>query len=204
MAIRFVEQLADSPKRVRLMFRMALIALLAVGCYNWTIKPQASNLFAAEQQNQHDTMLLDQQKRIHLSMDELKKNIGESKAQSEQFQKSLFQPDTVREFFCGLEILAEKSGCRIKSLTFGNADTANGQLPEEQPQDAIVQVIQASLVAFGNYDAFVRFFERTSQFPQKITIHELRFEPLTEGQSILRCDAVITVYVANNTATDKQ
>jgi Tfp pilus assembly protein PilO len=200
MKTRFIEQLAESPQRVRFMFRIALISLLAAGCYNWMVKPQASELLAAEHRSQYDAMLLDQQQRIQSSIADLKKNVGDSKAQSEQFQKILFEPETVREFFCGLELLAEKSGCRIKSLTFGAVDN---QLPEGQSEDTIVQAVQASMVAAGNYDAFVRFFKQTSQFPQKISIHELRFEPLTEGQSVLRCNAVITVYVANKTAASK-
>jgi Tfp pilus assembly protein PilO len=201
MKTRFIEQLAESPQRVRFMFRIALITLLAAGCYNWMIKPRVSNLFAAEDRTQHDAMLLDQQKRMQLSINDLNKNIDDLKAQSEQFHKILFEPEMVREFFCGLEVLAEKSDCQIKSLTFSGVDNS---LAQGQSGDAIVQTIQASVVAVGNYDAFVRFFKQTSQFPQKISIHELRFEPLAEGQSVLRCNAVITVYVANKPATIKK
>jgi Tfp pilus assembly protein PilO len=200
MKTRLIEQLADSPKRVRIMFRVALITLLAVGCYNWMIRPQASYLLAAQQRNRWDTKVSDQQKRIYLSINDLKKKIGDLEAQSEQFQKILFEPQTVREFFCGLETLAQKSDCRIESITF---DSSDKQSAEKQSQDAIVQAIQASVVAIGNYDAFIRFFERTSQYPQKISIGEMRFEPLADGQSMLRCNAVITVYVANKTTANK-
>jgi Tfp pilus assembly protein PilO len=200
MASRFIEQFADSPQRVRVMFRVALITLLAVAGYNGMIGPQASYLFAAQQRSRWDTRLSEQQKQIYLSIDELKKKAGNLEAQYEQFQKILFQPDTVSEFFFGLEGLAEKADCKIESLTFDDTDSRPA---EKESQDAIVQAMRASVVAIGNYDAFVRFFEQLGQYPQKISIGELLFEPLEQGRSMLRCNATITIYVTNKTAANK-
>jgi hypothetical protein len=199
MTSKLIEQLADSPKRVRIMFRIALIALLAVACYNWTIKPQAGCLRAAGQHDPWSGKLSDQMKQVHSLINDYKKKINDLTTQSEQSQKIAFQPDTVREFFCGLEKLAEESDCRIESLIFDNTDSRPA---EKQSQDTTVQTAQTSVIAIGDYGAFIRFFERTSQYPQKISVADIRFEPLTPGLSMLRCHAVITVYVANKTETD--
>jgi Tfp pilus assembly protein PilO len=196
MTSKLIEQLAGSPKRVRIMFRIALITLLSVGCYNWTVKPQTGYLQAAGQHDLWSTKLSNQMKQIHSSINDYKKKISDLTAQSEQSQKILFHPDTVREFFCGLEKLAEESGCRIESLTFDNADSRPA---EKQSPDTTVQATQTSVIAIGDYGTFIRFFERTSQYPQKISITDMRLEPLTPGQSTLRCHAAITVYVANKT-----
>lgn len=197
MKTTLVERFADSPRRVRIMFRAALVILLAAGCYNWTVQPQACYLSAAQQSSRWDAKKSEQLEKLDLSIQEFKKQISQAEAQSQQVRKALFEPDAVRDFFCGLEVQARESGCRVESLTFIDTDGPSGQ---KQPQDAIVQTVQASVVVIGNYSALTRFFEQVGRCPQKISIHELRLEPQTQGKSVLSCNVIITVYKSNKTA----
>jgi Tfp pilus assembly protein PilO len=183
------------------MFRVALIAILAAGCYNWTVQPQASYLSAAQQCSRWDAKKAKQLKKLALSIEEYKKQISQAQVQSEQVRKALFEPDAVRDFFCGLEVPAKESGCRIESLTFIDTDNPSGQ---KQLQDAIVQPVAASVAITGSYSALTRFFEQVGRCPQKISIHELCLEPQTQGKSVLCCNAIITVYKLNKTAANTQ
>ena len=200
MKTRLIEQFADSPRRVRIMFRIAVIILLVAGCYNWMIKPQAGYLFAAEQCQKWDKKKSDELKRIRLSILELKNKISEAEAQSEQFNKVLFDPGAARDFFCGLEALAQQSGCRVESFIF---DKFDGRQTAKQSKDSDVEVVQASVTAIGGYNGFIQFFEKISHVPQKISVQEMRFEPLVQNQSELRCNAVLKVYIINQTTESK-
>jgi Tfp pilus assembly protein PilO len=201
MKTTLVERFADSPRRVRIMFRIAMITILAAGCYNWMIQPQTSYLFAARQRGRWDAKKSEQLEKLDLSIQEFKKQISQAEAQSQQVHKVLFEPNAVRDFFCGLEVLARESGCRIESLAFIDTEGPSGQ---KQPQDAIVGAVGASVVVIGNYSTLTHFFEQVGRCPKKISIHELRFEPLTQGKSTLRCNVTITVYVSNKAVAGKQ
>jgi Tfp pilus assembly protein PilO len=198
MKNRMIEQFADSPQRVRIMFRVAMIALLAAAGYNWMVRPQASYLSAAQQQNRWGTALSDQQRHILVSIGELKKKLSEMESRSEQFQKVLFEPQTVRDFFCGLETQASAAGCRIESLTFSDTDNLTSQ---KQSPGAMVQTVAASVIVVGNYNALASFFEQVGRCSQKISIYEMRIEPVTPGKPMLRCDVTLMVYMLNKNAT---
>jgi Tfp pilus assembly protein PilO len=201
MKTTLVERFADSPQRVRVMFRTALVILLAAGCYNWMVQPQASYLSAAQRSVRWDAKKSEQLKKLESSIRECRMQISQAEAQSQQIRKVLFEPDAVRNFFCGLEVPARESGCHIESLTFIDAEGPSGQ---KLPQDAIVRPVQASVVVIGNYGALTHFFEQVGRCPQKISIHELRLEPQTQGKSVLCCNAIITVYTSDKVAAGKQ
>jgi Tfp pilus assembly protein PilO len=196
MKTKMIEQFADSPKRVRIMFRVALVILLAAGCYNWVVQPQVSYLSAAQQRSRWDAKISDQQKQILSSIGELNKRITDMKSRSEEFQKVLFEPGTVRQFFCGLETQAKEAGCQIESLTFNDTESSSNQ---QQNPDAMVQAVPASLVVIGNYNVLARFLEQVSRCPQKISINEMRLEPQVQGKSVLRGHITMTVYVSKKT-----
>lgn len=200
MTPKVIENIADSPRRVRIMFRAALVILLAAGCYNWMIEPQLNCLFAARQRQEWDQKKSDELRRIRMSVLELKKKISQMEEQSEQFQKVLFEPGMVRDFFCGLEALAQQSGCRVESLAFEKTDDRK---TAKQSHDSVVEVVQASVTAIGGYGAFIQFFDKIGQTPQKITVQEMRFEPVEQGRSALRCGIVIRVYVSKESAQEK-
>jgi len=200
MKTTLVERFADSPRRVRIMFRAAMIILLITGLYNWTVRPQACYLSAAQQCSRWDAKKSKQLEKLELSIQDIRKQISQAETQSQELRKVLFEPDAVRDFFCGLEVTAGQTGCHIESLTFIDTEGSSDQKPT---QDAVVQAVQASVVVVGNYHSLTRFFEQVGRHPQKITIHEIRLEPQTQGKSVLSCNVIITVYKYKTTA-DKQ
>jgi hypothetical protein len=187
-----IDSLAKLDHRSRNAISAALIVLVAIAIYNWTLAPHVAQLHAVQQYKSVIGDLTKRNKILSSSVKLKRKKLGKLLEQFGQLQGTLFTVGQAKEFFSDLQVICEQLDCVVYSLNFV-ADQR--QSVAERAEDTLgIAAESAVLGLIGTYSNIVKLVERLQTRPQKVWIDSFRMTTLDDGSGRLKCDITITIW----------
>jgi hypothetical protein len=171
----------------------ALVIIVAIAMYNWTVAPHATYLFAAHRNEDAIDNLAKKSKIISNTVKIKQKKVQELREQFAELQSVLFTPDTATEFFSDLQPISEQTGCVVHSLNFVTGEPA---LRGEESENALGIVANSAVLSVaGVYGNIIKLMERLQARTQKVWIDSIRMEALGNNPAHqLKCDMTVVIY----------
>ena len=170
----------------------ALVIIVAIAMYNWTVAPHATYLFAAHRYEAAIDNLTKESKVISDKVKIKKKKVQELREQFAELQSILFTPDTATEFFSDLQPISEQTGCIVHSLNFVTGEPV---LKGEESENALGIVANSAMLSVvGMYGNVIKLVERLQARTQKVWIDSVRMEALGDNPVQLKCDMTVVIY----------
>ena len=186
-----IDSLAKLNSASRNAISAALVVIVAIAMYNWTVSPHVVQLSVVQQ---YESVLDDVVKKNKILSSAVKiknKKLEQLGEQFAQLQSSLFMIDKAKEFFSDLQVISEQMGCTVYSL---NLTTDKQNSKEGQAEDATGIVTKSAILSvIGAYGDIVRLVERLQARPQKVWIDSVRMTSLDNDSGQLKCDITITI-----------
>jgi len=186
-----IDSLAKLNSASRNAISAALVVIVAIAMYNWTVSPHVVQLSVVQQ---YESVLDDVVKKNKILSSAVKiknKKLEQLGEQFAQLQSSLFMIDKAKEFFSDLQVISEQMGCTVYSL---NLTTDKQNSKEGQAEDATGIVTKSAILSvIGAYGDIVRLVERLQARPQKVWIDSVKMTSLDNDSGQLKCDITITI-----------
>ena len=187
-----IEDLAKLNRSSRNAVSAALVIIVAIALYNWTVAPHTNCLFAA---HRYEAVIDNLAKESNVIRDKVKikkKKLQELREQFTELQSILFAPDTATEFFSDLQPISEETGCVVYSLNFA---TGGPVLKGEESENALGIVANTAMLSVvGMYGNVIKLVERLQARTQKVWIDSVRMEALGDNPVQLKCDMTVVIY----------
>ena len=174
----------------------ALVIIVAIALYNWTVAPHVTYLFAVQRYQSVIDDIVKKNKILNSAVRTKKKKLERLHEQFAQLQSSLFTASQAKEFFSDLQAISVQAGCSVYSVSL----IASKQNSEDEPSEnaSAIDTESAVLSVIGTYSDILALIERLQARPQKVWIDSVTIAPLDDNAGQLRCDLTITIAVIQN------
>ena len=170
----------------------ALVIIVAIAMYNWTVAPHTTYLFAAHRYEAAIDSLAKESKVVSGKVKIKKKELQELREQFTELQNILFTPDTATEFFSDLQPISEEVGCVVYSLSFA---TGGQVLKGEESESALGIVANSAMLSVvGIYGNIIKLVERLQARTQTVWIGSVRMEAFGNNPVQIKCDMTVVIY----------
>ncbi len=172
-------------------FFAALIAIAAIGMYNWVIVPHSACLYAAQRYQTVINELARHKEALSRIVDKKAKNLEKLSRHFAELEGKVLISDKVEKFAGDLQSASKQAGCVVYSI---NVVTKKQRAKNKQPKDTLIiaNTLEVSLV--GEYKNVVALVEKLQSRSGKVWIDSVKMEILNEDSAQLRCDMTITIY----------
>lgn len=172
----------------------AIISIIAAS--NFFIRPHIKHLNASQKYARASDLLIKKNK-IVLGNIKLKTlQLQKEKESLAKLQAELFGPQQVKEFFSSINVIANQTGCTIKTLELVLNDMNLNSKNARKTQYIIKNQVKLSIVAgFRNVIAMLNSLQYTKK---RISIDSINIEAIKKMPGQLQCDMNISVYVIKN------
>jgi len=186
-----IDSLAKLNSASRNAISAALVVIVAIAMYNWTVSPHVVQLSVVQQYESVLDDVVKKNKILSSAVRTKKQKLEQLGEQFAQLQSSLFMIDKAKEFFSDLQVISEQMGCTVYSL---NLTTDKQNSKEGQAEDATGIVTKSAILSvIGAYGDIVRLVERLQARPQKVWIDSVKMTSLDNDSGQLKCDITITI-----------
>ena len=189
------EQIMKSSPFSRIIVSVSMVILLAFAAYNWAVSPQTTYLNASQKYTEMNDTVQKKVLVIKKSVAVKKKQLKATREKIDGLKSNFFTPSQSSEFFSGIEMLAENSGCNIELMTFkGN----HRREPGDSKTDNVRFYRRCASVRFiGGYGQIIEFLKNITDCPENLSLSDLSISSL-EGVQGLVCNIDITVYISED------
>lgn len=185
-------------KPVSSQMNMILVCLLiigAIGVYNWIIAPHQSYIQAAQRFESTTKNLAKKKQMIRNNLNNQKKELKELEEKLNSDLDMLFEPSEAKEFFNSFEVVSEKAGCIMYSLTFPQADLQPSKNKPDTNSRITSKVAKLTILgAYGNITDFMNKLQENSKYVQ---IESVKIYSDSNIPDYLRCDMSVTIYIVS-------
>ena len=195
-----LQSLTKSPRASRNTLLVSLVIIGAIAAHNWLITPHLKFLEAAQKYevtaNRHARKNAMISNEVAAKKDELAQLREGLKTDS----RRLFDPLTAKEFFDGIETIAQETKCTVHSLHFAVTSVA-GEVDRLATTNRLTED-HASLSATGGYGQIVALVRKLQGRPEQVTVDMLKIKPVADNSGLLTCDMRVRIYVIKKGETD--
>ncbi len=189
------EQIMRSSPFSRIIVSVSTVIALAVVAYNWAVSPQTTYLYASHQYTEMNDTVQKKALAMRNTVAIKKKKLRETREETNELKAAFFTPSQSREFFSGIQEMAENSGCNIELMTF----KADRYKLTERSKINNVRFFQrrASVKFIGGYAQITEFLKNITDRPGHMSLSQLNISS-SKGVQGLICEMDIIIYISEN------
>jgi len=188
-----IDRMTKLDRSSRYAMYAAVLVISSVAMYGQIVSAHVKYLKAVQTYEPTIDQMIDKQVDISEKLVGRRKVLEDLQMRFDAIDFTVFNPEKVKQFFGGLEQLAEEFQCSIAQM---DSSADKGQIIIGEASDpSYVESVEVTLAVLGEYSQLVLFIDSLQHQERQIWVTSVDIE-MTNGQErVLKCDITIRLYV---------
>ena len=188
------ERITAIDRSARAATAAALVVVLVIAAYGWTVSPHVAYLQAVQSYEPVVRNVADKKRGVAKALGAKRRTLQRRQGELASLRQKCFTPDEAVRFFGDLERRAQEAGCSITSINFAFERPA---LMQPTACDLPVAVAhRADLTVSGGYDGVVKWLDHLQGRSQTVYVDTCFLESSDTHSCDVRGHLTIAVLVA--------
>ena len=188
-----IDRMTKLDRSSRYAMYAAVLVISSVGMYGQIVSAHVKYLKAVQRYEPTIDQMIDKQVDISNTLVGRRKILEDLQIQFDAIDFTVFNPEKVKQFFGGLEQLAEEFECSIAQM---DSSANKGEIIIGEASDpSYVESIEMTLAVLGEYSQLILFIDSLQHQERQIWVTSVDIEMMDDQDRVLKCDITIKLYV---------
>jgi hypothetical protein len=192
-----IDQITKLDRSSRYAMYAAVLVISSVAMYGQIVSPHVQYLKAVNNYEPTIDRMISEQVDISNRLVGRRKTLEDLQTEFDAIDFTVFNPEKVKQFFGGLEQLAEEFKCSIAKMD-SSSDKAEIIIGEAS-DPSYVESVEMTLSVLGEYSQLTLFLDALQHQDRQIWVTSVDIEMMNDQDRVLKCDITIRLYVLQQT-----